>query len=146
MVCIPLGFIFAALGIVGMFVPVLPTTPFLLLAGFLFARSSKRLDTWLKSSRAWKTYVQPFVEKQTIPAATKARILVVSCVVMGISAFAVKDFPGINFVVWFILELVLLWLLYLMFVRIPSSPRPSSTSSTSPTIVPGVPSISNLSE
>ena len=65
----------------------------------------------------------PFVEKQAIPVATKARILIVSCVVMGISAYAVKDLPGINFVVWFTLELVLLWLLYLMFVRIPSSAK-----------------------
>ena len=122
-VCIPLGFIFAALGIVGMFIPVLPTTPFLLLAGFLFAHSSKRLNDWLVSTRAWNTYVMPFVEKQAIPAATKARILIVSCVVMGISAYAVKDLAGINFVVWFTLELVLLWLLYLMFVRIPSSAK-----------------------
>ena len=120
-VCIPLGCICAALGIIGMFVPVLPTTPFLLLAGFLFARSSKRLNTWLTSTRAWKTYVQPFVEKRAIPAATKARILIVSCAVMAISAYAVKGIAGINFVVWFTLELVLLWLLYLMFVRIPSS-------------------------
>jgi len=123
---IPFGIICVVLGVIGMFVPVLPTTPFLLLAGFLFAHSSKRLDAWLKSSRPWKTYVQPFVEKQTIPAAVKARILVVSCILMGISAFAVRDLPGINFVVWFILELVLLWLLYLMFVRIPSSPCSST--------------------
>lgn len=119
--CIPLGFLCAALGIVGMFVPVLPTTPLLLLAGFLFARSSSKLEMWLKSTKPWKTYVQPFVEKQAIPAATKARILIISGIVMGISAFAVKDIPGINFVVWVILELVMLWLLYLMFIRIPST-------------------------
>lgn len=120
-VCISLGLLCIAIGVVGMFVPVLPTTPLLLLAGFLFARSSKRLETWLKSTKAWKTYVQPFVEKQAIPAKTKARILVVSAVVMAISAYAVKDIPGINFVVWVILELVMLWLLYLMFLRIPST-------------------------
>lgn len=119
-VFIPLGLICAALGIVGMFVPVLPTTPFLLLAGFLFARSSKRLNTWLSSSRAWKTYVQPFLKKQAIPAATKARIFLVSAAVMVVSAYMVKDIQGVNFVVWFILELVMLWLCYLMFVRIPN--------------------------
>ena len=122
-VFIPLGLICAALGIVGMFVPVLPTTPFLLLAGFLFARSSKRLNTWLSSSRAWKIYVQPFLKKQAIPAAAKARILLVSAVVMFASAYMVKDIQGVNFVVWFILELVMLWLCYLMFVRIPNEPQ-----------------------
>lgn len=118
--CMVGGLFCAALGTVGMFVPVLPTTPLLLLAGFLFARSSKKLDAWLKSTRGWKAYVSPFLEKRAIPPSTKARILVVSGVVMGISAFAVKDIPGVNFVVWFILELVMLLLLYLMFVRIPT--------------------------
>lgn len=125
MVCAALGAICACCGIIGMFVPVLPTTPLLLLAGFLFARSSKRLERWLESTKAWKGYVEPFLERQAIPAATKTRILVVSAVVMGISAYAVKDFEGINFVVWFILELVMLWLFYLMFVRISTEKPPS---------------------
>ncbi len=121
LICIPLGCICATLGIVSMFIPVLPTTPFLLLAGFLFARSSNRLNTWLTSTKSWKTYVQPFIEKQAIPPQTKTRILITSCFVMGISAYAVKDFDGINFVVWFILELVVLFLFYLLFVRVPDA-------------------------
>lgn len=121
LICIPCGFICAALGIIGMFVPVLPTTPLLLLAGFLFARSSNRLNRWLTSTKAWKTYVQPFVEKQAIPSQTKKRILATSCLVMGVSAYVVKDYDGINFVVWFVLELVLLFLFYLLFVRIPDA-------------------------
>lgn len=114
------GALCAALGILGMFLPVLPTTPFLLLAGFLFARSSKRMEAWLTSTKAWKTYVLPFKVKQAIPRKTKARILIVSFVVMAISAFFVRNLSGINFVVWLILGLVYFWLLYLMFVRIPT--------------------------
>lgn len=121
------GVICAALGIVGMFLPVLPTTPFLLLATFLFARSSSRLNEWLISTRAYRNYVVPFKTNQGIPATTKTRILATSFFVIGISAFAVKDIPVWNFVVWFILELVVLWLLYLMCIRIPTlgatSPR-----------------------
>ncbi len=114
------GALCVALGILGMFLPVLPTTPFLLLAGFLFARSSKRMEAWLTSTKAWKTYVLPFKVKQAIPRKTKARILIVSFVVMAISAFFVRNLSGINFVVWLILGLVYFWLLYLMFVRIPT--------------------------
>ena len=118
--CMIGGVICAALGVIGAFLPVLPTTPFLLLAGFLFARSSKRLDAWLKSTKVWKAYVEPFVKKQYIPAKTKARILVVSGIVMGISAYAVRNL-SVNVVIWAILALVMLWLLYLMFLRIPTT-------------------------
>ena len=73
--CAIAGLLCAGIGIIGMFVPVLPTTPLLLLAGFLFARSSKHLNTWLRGTKAWKTYVNPFLIKQAIPGPTKARIL-----------------------------------------------------------------------
>lgn len=103
------------LGFVGVFVPVLPTTPLLLLATFLFAKSSPRCHAWIVSTRVYRTYVAAFKEAGGIPLSVKARIVAVSFTVMGISAFLVQK-P----VVWIVLACVAAFLLFLMFVRIPT--------------------------
>lgn len=102
-------------GSIGVFVPVLPTTPLLLLATFLFARSSPRCHAWIVSTRVYRTYVAAFKEAGGIPIGTKARILAVSFTVMGLSAWFVQK-P----IVWFVLGTVSVFLLYLMLVRIPT--------------------------
>ena len=48
------GCISLVLGIVGVVLPILPTVPFVLLAAFCFARSSERLDGWLKNTKLYK--------------------------------------------------------------------------------------------
>jgi hypothetical protein len=47
------GLVALALGAVGVVLPLLPTTPFLLVAAFAFARSSERLDSWLREHRTF---------------------------------------------------------------------------------------------
>ena len=47
------GLISVAIGAVGVALPLLPTTPFLLIAAFAFARSSKRLNNWLREHRSF---------------------------------------------------------------------------------------------
>ena len=113
-VFIALAWVCTALGFIGVFVPVLPTTPLLLLATFLFARSSPRLYAWIQTTKIYKNYVEAFKQAGGIPLATKARILAVSFGVMGLSAVLVQR-P----VVWIILGCVAVFLLYLMLIRIP---------------------------
>ncbi len=59
---IAIGIICVALGVVGMFVPVLPTTPFLLLAAACFARSSERFSRWLLTNRWCGEYIRNYRE------------------------------------------------------------------------------------
>ncbi|OUO90891.1 hypothetical protein B5F40_05360 [Gordonibacter sp. An230] len=109
------AWISCALGFVGIAVPVLPTTPLLLLAAFLFAKSSPRCHAWIVSTKVYKDYVEAFKESGGMPASQKVRILAVSLPVMGVSAFVVQ-----KALVWVILGCVTAFLLYLMLVRIPT--------------------------
>ncbi|MEI6089034.1 MAG: YbaN family protein [bacterium] len=65
------GLLFLCLGIVGIFVPLLPTTPFLLLSIALFARSSKRLYHWLIDNKYIGKYLKNYIEKKGLPLKVK---------------------------------------------------------------------------
>jgi uncharacterized membrane protein YbaN (DUF454 family) len=62
-----LGTIFIIIGSVGIIIPVLPTTPFLLLAGFFYIRGSERLYHWLLNNRVLGKYIKDYVEGRPIP-------------------------------------------------------------------------------
>ena len=66
-----LGCISCVLGIVGIFVPLLPTTPFLLLSAALWVRSSPRLYGWLLAHPCFGEYVRNFRENRAIPLRAK---------------------------------------------------------------------------
>jgi len=86
------GSFFVALGIVGIFLPVLPTTPFLLLAAACFARSSERFYRWLINNRWFGAYVRDYREGRGIPAKVKVFTVVLLWVVILLSAaFAVSN-------------------------------------------------------
>lgn len=66
-----LGSIALALGIIGVFLPLLPTTPFLLLAAALYFRSSQRLYNWLLNHPHLGVYIRNFREHRAIPMRVK---------------------------------------------------------------------------
>jgi uncharacterized membrane protein YbaN (DUF454 family) len=121
-VFLALAWICTVTAIIGIFVPVLPTTPLLLLATFLFARSSPRCHAWIQTTRVYKRYVVPFKERGGLPLGQKLRIIAISFIVLGISAFTVR-----LIYIWIILIAVALWLLYLMLIRIPTVPKNPQT-------------------
>ena len=61
------GFLFVGLGILGIFVPVLPTTVFFLLAAACFARSSPRFYHWLLHNRWFGSYIRNYREGRGLP-------------------------------------------------------------------------------
>lgn len=56
-ICVLLGFICVGIGCVGIVLPILPTTPFLLLALVLFARGSRRFHQWFMATGLYKNYL-----------------------------------------------------------------------------------------
>ena len=80
-----LGLLSVVLGSVGVILPVLPTTPFLLLAGWLFTRSSPRFKNWLESTLLYERYVGEFKRQGGISRRKKIHILMTTYLVMGLS-------------------------------------------------------------
>ncbi len=81
-----------ALGAVGVVVPILPTTPLVLLASALFAKSSPRFDAWLRTTRLYRSYVVPFRETGGMTARKKVTMFAVTAATCAIS-FMLVDFP-----------------------------------------------------
>lgn len=66
-----LGSVCVALGILGIFLPLLPTTPFMLLAAALYCRGSDKLYNWLITHKYLGTYIRNFREYKAIPVRVK---------------------------------------------------------------------------
>lgn len=87
-----LGLLFVALGLVGAFLPVLPTTPFLILAAGCFARSSPRLEDWLLSHPHFGSSLRAWRERGAIPL--RAKLLALVGMSIGFLLFWMASAPG----------------------------------------------------
>lgn len=70
-VLIIIGLLSVVLGVAGIFLPLLPTTPLLLLAAWCFVRSSPRLYEWLLNHPRLGEYIRNFRENRAIPLRVK---------------------------------------------------------------------------
>lgn len=84
---ITVGIICVGLGAVGMVLPVLPTTPFLLVAAFCFARSSERLNNWFRSTRLYRSHLETLNRGEGMTWPAKLRIMGTVTLVMGVAEF-----------------------------------------------------------
>jgi len=81
------GCISLSLGVIGIFVPILPTRPFLLLASACFMRSSERLHNWLIYHRIFGNYIRYYQRFRAISLRAKVLAITVLWVSIGYSAF-----------------------------------------------------------
>ena len=102
-VLIILGFISMGIGIVGIVTPILPTTPFLLLASFFFAKGSKRFHDWFISTKIYKKYLESFVQSKAMTLKNKFTILFpVSCMLIITFIFVNNLYARLVLVILFI--------------------------------------------
>lgn len=107
-----LGFISFGLGSIGAILPVLPTTPFLLLAGYCFGCSSERFSHWLEGTKLYQFYAADFVDSRAIPKKKKKLIYLNILVLMGISIY----FAPLNWVRFILIGLTIFLTIMLFFV------------------------------
>ena len=89
---ISLGSFFVALAAVGVALPGIPTTPFLILAAACYIRSSQKLYDWLISNKTFGPYLKDYREGKGIPK--KAKILAISMIILFVGSsviFGIED-------------------------------------------------------
>lgn len=98
------GFLALVFGFIGIILPVLPTTPFLLLASICFFRSSEKLDKWFKGTSLYKKNLESFVINRAMTKSQKWRIL--------LFAYFIIMFPLIFVDKWIVKILIVLVMVF----------------------------------
>jgi uncharacterized membrane protein YbaN (DUF454 family) len=80
-----LGMVAVSVGAIGIVIPVLPTTPFILLAAGCFAKGSPRLHTWLSETKYFGSFIRNYRDKTGVPVKDKAVALMFLWTVLTIS-------------------------------------------------------------
>ncbi len=94
-----IGCLAVVLGVLGIFLPLLPTTPFLLLASACFARGSTRLHNWLQTNKVFGKYLRDYENGKGIPLRGKVWVLIFMWTSMGYSIWRLHDKPALQILV-----------------------------------------------
>lgn len=85
------GLISLALGLVGIILPILPTTPFLLLASYCFIRGSEKFYIWFRSTKIYKKHLENFINKKAMTMKQKRSILIFVSVMLAIPIITIDN-------------------------------------------------------
>lgn len=87
------GAVCFGLGALGAVLPILPTTPFLLVAGFCFARSSERMNAWFRSTSLYRNVLEGYTSKRAMTVKAKLLLLLPLTAVLGLSFALMANVP-----------------------------------------------------
>mgnify|MGYP000393928267 FL=1 len=98
-----IGIVSMVLGAIGVVLPVLPTTPFLLLASFCFAKGSDRFHKWFIGTKLYKKHLESFVTSRSMTLKTKLCILLPASAMLILAMLAMSNIYGRLFIVFLII-------------------------------------------
>jgi uncharacterized membrane protein YbaN (DUF454 family) len=105
-----LGCISLALGIVGIFLPLLPTTPFVLLSAYCFAKSSPRLHQWLLNNKTFGPMILQWQQDRTVSPTVKKRAILMVAATFSISILFFIEQIYIRFLLLFMAVVLIFYL------------------------------------
>lgn len=98
-----IGIVSMVLGAIGVVLLVLPTTPFLLLASFCFAKGSDRFHKWFIGTKLYKKHLESFVTSRSMTLKTKLCILLPASAMLILAMLAMSNIYGRVFIVFLII-------------------------------------------
>lgn len=98
-----LGFSAMGIGAIGVVLPVLPTTPFLLLASFCLAKGSKRFHTWFTNTGLYKKHLESFVQTRSMTLKTKFSLLLPASAMLILAYCMMPNIYGRLFIIFLII-------------------------------------------
>jgi uncharacterized membrane protein YbaN (DUF454 family) len=96
------GTLFLVLGVIGIFIPILPTTPFILLAAACYIRGSKKFYNWLIKNRWLGEYIKNYQEGRGIPIIVKIITIIFLWLTIIISTIVFVSNSIIQIILFFI--------------------------------------------
>lgn len=119
-----IGWISFVLGMIGVLLPVVPTTPFLLLCAACFLRSSPKFYVWLTEHRWWGKYIRYYLNGEGIPRRVKVVIIVMLWITILSSALLIVK------IYW--LSVMMISVAVIMTIYLIRQPEPKQTKETEP--------------
>lgn len=86
-----LGVLFTIIGVIGIFLPLLPTTIFLIIASYFFLNSSPKSNKWLEGHKILGTYIKAYRKKTGIPLKSKVSSIIILWISIIFSAFLLEN-------------------------------------------------------